>query len=223
VRRGPAIAVGVVVGLLLVAEVAAVPVATRVLGSVLARCVGFDSFEVVAIDRPVVPRLLVGRASGVELAATGVTAGELRVESAALRLPEAILPWAFGDPEPEDAALDLVVTEADLQRVLRAYAPLGLPLTVQLDDGVARLGASGVPGTVDLALATTTDGGISVSPVAGDRALFERLGIAAELPPNEDARVTALALDDGRASGTVAVQVVPGVGDGDACDEPLEV
>ena len=223
-RRPLAIAAGAVAVLLLVAELAAVPLTTRLVAGVLERCgVGTETFAVTAVDRPVVPRLLVGRARGVELTATGVTAGDLRVESARLRLPEAVLPWAFGDPGPTAADLDLTVTEDDLEVALRAVAPLGVPVTVALDPGVLRLGAEPLPVTVDLAVELAGDGSIRIDPVAGDVALLDRLGIDAQvdLPPSDAARLTALTLADGEVSGTVRLTVVPGVGDGRACEEPI--
>jgi hypothetical protein len=120
-----------------------------------------------------------------------------------------------------DAVLAVTIIEADLQRAVRARVPLGLPVTVDLAPGIARLGAAGLPVTLDLAVELQPDGAVRLTPVAGDTALFDRLGLAARIDPGETARLTRLRLGDGEVSGTVAIPVVPGVGDGDACDEPI--
>jgi hypothetical protein len=214
--------VGVLVALLLVAEALALPVATRLIGRVLDRCVTTETFAVTAVERPAVPRLLLGRARDVELAATGVHLGRLRIDGAELALPEAYLPWAVRvPPTPPEAELRLSIGEDDLERAVRDLIPLGLPVTVSLEPGVARLGAPGTPVTVDLAVAAGGDGGLRVRPVAGDTQLWERLGVEAALRPVDGAEVREVTIGDGVLTGEVALAAVPGVGDGRGCDRPL--
>ncbi|MEX1162349.1 MAG: LmeA family phospholipid-binding protein [Nitriliruptor sp.] len=213
--------IAVVVGTLLLAlELAAVPIATRVIGAVAARCVVSEHLELTAVDRPVLPRLLTGRARGVELRAEGVQAGELRIAEAHLDLPEALLPWAIGDPDPVPAVLTLRVTERDVQRALRAALPLRLPVEVTLDPDVATVGAAGVSLEVELALEVAADGTVTVRP-GGGAGFLDRLGLATSFPPSDDVHVTAIDIGDGELSGVLELAVVPGLGDGEGCAEPL--
>lgn len=219
-NRKLALAAGVLVAVLVVLELAAVPLATRVIGAVLGRCVTYEQLEVTAVARPVVPRLLVGRARDVELRATGVVAGDLRIAEAHLDLPEAILPWAPGDPDPATATLALRVDEPDLERALRSLAPLGLPVEVELQPDVATVGSSVVPLALDLEVEVDPDGTVRLRPVRGGE-LLERLGLARSFPPGEAARVTALRIGEGELSGTLELDVVPGVGGGEGCRMPM--
>lgn len=221
-RRGLLATGGVILTLLLVVELIAVPVTERVVGDLLTRCgIAADSLEVTDVSRPLAPRLLLGRARGVELTATGLRAGDLRVAEARLTVPEARLPWALGGPTSTRVDLDLVVTEADLQRAARDRIPLGLPVTIDLDPGVVRVGASSLPVTVDVAVELDDDGTVRFRPVGGDAGLLDRLGLAAEVAPAELVRLTALTVGDGEVSAAVRVTVVPSETDEELCAEPL--
>lgn len=219
-RRPFGIAAVVLVALLVVLEVAAVPLATRVIGSVVSRCVTYDHLEVVSVTRPVVPRLLVGRARDVELHATGVVAGDLRVAEARLTMRQAYLPWAAGAPDVARADLQLRVDQADLERILRSVVPLGVPVDVELRPDVATLGSPVVPVTLDVEVEVDADGTVRLRPVRGGE-LLERLGIGHSFPPGDTARVTDLTIEEGALHGALALDVVPGVGTGGGCDEPL--
>lgn len=235
-RRALLVVAAVLVALLLVVEVAAVPVTTRVLAGFLTRCgFGYETVEVTSVGRPLVPRLLLGRARDVEVHATGLTAGDLRVVDARLRVPDAVLPWAPFPPDAAPVDLDVVVTEDDLEQAARERAPLGIPVTVDLAAGsgdgagtesgdvigVVEVGADGVPLTVEVAVELDDDGTVRLRPVAGDAGLLDRLGVAAEIPPADLARVTALAITDGQVAGTIRITVVPGAADEPLCEEPI--
>ncbi len=215
-------AIAAVVGavLLVVLELAAVPIATRVIGAVVARCVAYEHLEVTAVDRPVLPRLLAGRARGVELRAEGIHAGEVRIAEAHLDLAEAVLPWAVGDPEPVPAVLTLRVTERDVERALRAALPLRLPIELALDPDVATVGAAGIPLEVELALEVAADGTVTVRP-SGDASFLDRLGLATSFPPSADVHVTSVDIGAGELRGVLELAVVPGLGDGEGCAEPI--
>ena len=216
--------IGVAAGLvavLLAAEVAAVPLASRLLSDAAARCVRHESLQVTAVDRPVIPRLALGRATGVELEATGLRIGDLRVATAGLRVPEVTLPWALGAPEVLEAQLEASLTEDDVTDFVRSLTGLPLPVVVRLQGDVAQLGARGVPLTVDLRLVVTPDGEVELSPVAGDLELLERLGLRLTLDPGDQVRITDLELAGGLLSGRADLEVVPGLSDGQVCDEPL--
>lgn len=218
-RRGFLVAAGVVGMVLVLLEALAVPLATRVIGAVVARCVPYESLEVTSVARPVVPRLLLGRARDVELRATEVVVGDLRLSEVELRLPTAVLPWAVGDPEPSRGELTVGIDEADLERTVRAVSPLRLPVELDLRPGVASLGGPWLPVTVDLEVEVEPDGTVRLRPVRGG-ALLERLGIGRSFPPREELRFTTVRIEADRVRGTAEVAVVPGVGDG-GCDTPL--
>lgn len=220
-RRWVLGAVAGLVVLLLGAEVAAVPLASRLLSDAAARCVRHESLQVTAVDRPVLPGLVLGRATGVELEATGLRIGDLRVDRAQLALPEVTLPWAPGTAEVLEAELAATVTEEDVAELLRAVTRLPLPVIVRLEDDLAQLGARGVPLTVDLRLVVTPDGAVELSPVAGEVELLERLGLQLTLDPGEQVTITELHLADGELAGRADLEVVPGLSDGQGCEEPL--
>jgi hypothetical protein len=211
---------GVLVLLLVALELAAVPVATRLMERALSRCVAYESFALTAVSRPVLPPLLVGRAREVELHATGLVAGELRIADARLHLPEAVLPWALGDPGPVGATLRLRVEEPDLEQALRAVTPLGLPVDLELRTDVASVGSAVLPVTLDLEVAVDPDGTVRLRPIRGGE-LLERFGLAPSFTPREDVRVADLRIADGEVHGVLALDVVPGVGGGGGCEEPI--
>lgn len=217
-RRGSLAAGVVVIGLVLV-EVLAVPLATRVVGAVVARCVTYESLEVTSVARPVVPRLLLGRARDVELRATEVVVGDVRLSEVSLWLPNAVLPWAALDPEPSRGELTVGIDEADLERTVRAVSPLDLPVELDLRPGVATLGSPWLPVTVDLEVEVEPDGTVRVRPVRGG-ALLERLGIGRSFPPREELRFTTVRIEADQVRGTAEVAFVPGGGDG-GCVTPL--
>lgn len=212
---------GALAALLVLAELVAVPVASRLLSDAAARCVRHDSFAVTEVDRPVVPRLLIGRARGVEAEASGVQVGELRIDRVAVALPEVTLPWAPGEPQVLRGEVRAALTEDDLTAFVRSLTPVPLPVSVELDDDVARIGAAGVPLTVDLTLTVAADGTVQLSPVAGDVDLLEQLGLRLTLDPGEQVDITELQAAAGQLEGVADLSVVPGLSDGTTCDEPL--
>lgn len=219
-RRRSAVVAGSALAVLLVLELAAVPFATPILSAAVARCVEHERLEVMAVDRPVLPKLLLGRVSGVELRAEGVTVDELRIDRAHLDLPDAVLPWAISAPEPAPATLSLRVTAVDLEAAVRSRMPLGLPVRVRLERGLVVLGAPGVPVELELAVDLAPDGTVRVRPQGGSD-LLERLGIGQRFVPAAGAQVLAVDIGDDEVTGRVALDVVPGLGDGGACAPPL--
>lgn len=203
---GLAVVLVVVAG---VVELAALPLATRLAGSALEGCLHYDDLEVEAIDRPVLPGLLVGRARDVELTATGVRSEEIRVERARLELPEVALPWAIRPPPRTEATLGLELAERDLQEFLAERIPLGLEPVLELTPGVAALGIEPLPARVPLQL-EVREGVLRVTP-AGERAgWFESLGLDLELELPDDVELDRLEIRRGALTATLRVEVVPG-------------
>ncbi len=219
-RRVGLVAGGVLV-VLVALELAAVPIATRVLGRVVAQCVAFGSLEVTDVDRPVLPRLLVGRARGVELRATDLVAGPYRIAEAELRLPEAVLPWAIGaDGEVATASLDVRADEAAVEDALREVVPFDLPVELTLREDVAEIASPLLPFDLRIRVSVDEDGMVRLTPARGGQVL-ERLGLAPGYRPDDAVHVTAVEIDRAELRGSVDLEVVPGVGGGGACEEPL--
>lgn len=209
---------GVVASVLVLLEILAVPLATRVIGAVAARCATYESLTVTSVARPVVPWLLLGRARGVELRATDVVVDELWLSEVELHLPRAALPWALGARDPARGTLAVGVHEGDLQRTVRAALPLELPVDVQVRPGVATVDLPWSPVAVDLEVEVDPDGTVRLRPLRGGE-LLERLGIVRRFPPREGLRITSVWIEDDHVRGTADVAVVPGGVDG--CGPPL--
>jgi hypothetical protein len=204
----------------LVVEIAALPVATRLVGDALERCLPFDDVEVETIDRPVLPRLLVGRARGVELEATGLRFDEIRVERARLALPEVGLPWALRPPPEAEATLELELSERDVQDFLAEQAPFGLEPVVELTPGIAAIGVEPLPVRVRLSV-EVRDGVLRVSPVGEVPSWFGRLGLdlAPEIP--EGVELDRLDVRQDALLAVLRVEVVPGIDGTSDCTGPL--
>jgi hypothetical protein len=219
-------AAAVVVGLLvlaLAAEAAAVPVAERLVARAMGRCVPVESVAIDAVRRPVLPRLLLGRAHDVEFVATGIELEELRVERARITSPQVLLRWApFPPADPPPAELELTATERDLTAWLEARAPLGLTPILELTSGVAAIGVSPLPARVRVEVAVR-DRVLRVAPVGRVPAWFTSLGLdlAFELP--DDVRLDHLEVEDGQLAATLAVDAVAGVDGSRGCAGPLAV
>jgi hypothetical protein len=218
------VAVLVVAGLLalmVTLEVAAVPIAERLVTRAMERCVVVESVAIASTRRPVLPRLVVGRARDVELVATGIELEGLRVERARIRSGQVVLPWApFPPAAPPPAELELTVTEQDLATWLEARAPLGMSPVLELTPGVAAVGVAPLPARVRLEVAVR-DRIVRVAPVGRVPAWFARLGLdlAFELP--DDVRLDDLVVEQGRVAATLAVDAVAGVDGSGGCAGPL--
>lgn len=206
---------GALLGLLVLVEVLAVPVGTRVLHRAVARCVDVETVEVRGVERPVVPGLLVGRLRDVEVGAADLRAGQLRVTEATLRADEVDLPWRLGGRQPWPARIRLRVDERDVERAVRDLA--GVRLSVDLDPGVARLRAPLLPIGLDVEIEVEPDGTIVLVPAAGGDVL-DRFGVTRRFPPTDTVRPTAVAIGDGEVTGELEVEV-----EGRGCDEPVEM
>lgn len=212
-----------VVVLALIAEAAAVPLARHQVARAMGRCLTFESVTIDAVRRPIVPRLLVGRAREVELVATGIELEGLRVDHARIRSAQVLLPWApFPPADPPPAALELTATERDLQAWLQARAPLGLTPVVELTPGVAAVGVSALPTRVRVEVAVR-DRVLRVAPVGRVPAWFASLGLdlAFELP--DDVALEDLVVEEGRLAVTLAVDALAGVDGSDDCAGPLAI
>jgi hypothetical protein len=220
VRRWLAGLAALVVVVAVVVELAALPIATRLVGDALERCVAFDELEVEAIDRPVSPRLLVGRARGVELTATGLRLDEIRVERARLELPEIGLPWAFRPPPPTEATVEVELSEPDLQAFLAERTPFGLEPIVELTPGVAALGIEPLPARVRVEV-EVRERVLRVTPLAEVPDWFGSLGLDLDLELPDDVELDRVDLRRDALLATLRVEVVAGTDGSAGCPGPL--
>jgi hypothetical protein len=221
VTRMAALVVAGVLVLALALEAAAVPVAERLVARAMGRCLTFEAVAIEAVRRPVLPRLVVGRARDVQLTATGIELDGLRVEDARIRSAQVLLPWApFPPAAPPPAALDLTATERDLGTWLSARAPLGLTPVLELTPGVAAIGVEPLPTRVRVEV-EVRDRVLRVAPVGRVPAWFASLGLdlAFELP--DDVRLDHLVVEQGQLAATLAVDAVAGIDGSRDCAGPL--
>jgi hypothetical protein len=202
-------------GVLLLVELLAVPLGARALRTAVARCVAYEDLEVTGLGRPALPGLVVGRVRDVEVRTTGVDLGELRVAEATLRSDEVDLPWRRGASPPRPATLQFRVREADLESAIRAALPIGLPVRVDLRDGIASLGASGLPATLEVAVEVEADGTVVLRP-AGGVELLDQLGLARRFPPTDAFRPSSIVIADGELTAAGEVRF-----SGEGCTEPI--
>jgi hypothetical protein len=220
VRRVALAGAVLVVAVLLLAELLAVPVATRIVGNALAQCLPYDEVEITDVDRPAVPRLLVGRATGVEMRATGLVLGGLRVQEAQLDVPLAILPWAPGSPTPQPATLELLLHADDLEAFLEDELPPGLRPVVGLRPGVAELGMEPFPVRVEVAVAIE-DREVHLAPAGEPPDWWDRVPLPESFTLPEDLELTALQVLEDAAAATLVVDELPGVDGAAECTGPL--
>jgi hypothetical protein len=223
VSRRAAVVVGAVALLLVALELLAAPLATRAVDRALTRCVAYDELELTRIGRPVLPRLLLGRARDVELRAEGLRVEPLRVEEVTLAVPRVVLPWAAGaGDEPVAGDLRLRILERDLEVAVRELLPVAVPVGVALERDLVRLSAPLLPVALELRVEAEPDGAVRLTPSRGGE-LLDRLGLAPRLAPTASVRVTEVVVDRGEVSGEVALAEVPGFGGGEGCEERIRL
>lgn len=220
-RRRWLVAVGTVLVLVVIAELAAPWAAQRALHRTLAPCVVAERVEVTALSRPVVPQLLVGRARDVEVEASGVRFGDLRVERLSASLPLVDLPWGLGSPEePPVAQVTAEVTAADARVQLWAITPFGLQPTLRFVGGEVVIGVPGL-GLDARFVPAVEPGRIVLVPALGPPSWWTALGLSlsAELP--QGVVVDRIDVGEGllRVSGSVTLDALDGGPTG--CEESL--
>jgi hypothetical protein len=220
VRRAAAITALVALVLVVVAELAAVPLATAAVQRALDRCLPVEQVTITSVDRPVVPRLLLGRVRGAVVEAEGLELDALRVDAARIEVPLIVLPWALDDPPLDEATLELALTQTDLQAFLEDTSRFGLVPVLELAPGTASLGLDAFPARVRLAV-EVADGTLRLAPVAPVPTWFEALDLelAFELPA--DLRLDELRIGDGTVAVAMRVDVIAGIDGSPGCAGPL--
>jgi len=212
---------GTVLVLVVLAELAAPWAAQRALQRALSPCVVAERVEITALSRPLVPQLLMGRARDVEVEASGVRLGDLRVERITASLPIVALPWGLGPPEsPPAAQVAAEVTAADARVQLWAITPFGLQPTLRFVGGEVVIGAPGL-GLDARFVPAIEPGRVALVPALGPPSWWASLGLAlgTELP--QGVVVDRIDVGEGlvQVRGSVALDALDGGAGG--CEEPL--
>jgi len=203
------IALLAVVGLLAI-ELLAPRLATQAARSAVERCVEVDDLEVTSLARPAVLGLLQGEVRDVRVQASGIRAGDLRIDAVTARLPVAPAGWGT-PPEIITVVAEVVVLEGDLERYLAATAPdLASPTLEITPDGV-RVGDDRVPFTLELLVTVGPEGGLQFVPTLGDPRLWSSLGLELDVDVPPDLDLLGLELGDGEVRLTGRVEVAAGV------------
>ena len=186
---------GVLVLVLLVAELAAPRIAERALLRTLGPCVVAEDVSITELSRPVLPQLVTGRARAAEVVATGVVLGELRVERVEATLTRFDLPWGLS-PGEQDPPIEVTaeVTAPDARELLHAITPFGLRPTLELTAGEVVIGAPGLGLDARFVPVISPDE-VALVPALGPPEWWTALGLAlrTELPDG----VSVLRIDVG--------------------------
>jgi hypothetical protein len=215
-------AAGVVLLVLVAAELAAPWFAQRALERALAPCVVAEELEITDLARPLVPQLLLGRARDVEVEATGVMLGDLRVDHVSVVLPVVALPWGLDAADPAPAAqVEARVTATDARAQLWAVTPFGLRPTLRFEGGEVVIGAPGL-GLDARLVPTVTAERIALVPALGPPSWWTSLGLALAVDLPDGVSVDRIDVGEGlaRIHGSVAVGA-GAAGSSGACDTPL--
>lgn len=215
-------AAGLVLLVLVVAELAAPWLAQRALHRALAPCVVAEELEITDLTRPLVPQLVLGRARDVEVVATGVRFGDLRVDHVSVALPVVALPWGFGaaDPVPP-ARVEARITATDARAQLWALTPFGLRPTLRFEGGEVVIGAPGL-GLDARFVPTVAPDRVALVPALGAPSWWTSLGLALAVELPDGVRIDRIDVGEGlvRISGAVAVDA-DGDRTGGVCEEPI--
>ena len=215
-------AAGLVVLVLVLAELSAPWFAQRALHRALAPCVVAEEVEITGLTRPLVPQLLLGRARDVEVVATGVRFGDLRVEQVSVVLPVVALPWGFGTADPLPAAeVEAQVTAADARAQLWAVTPFGLRPTLRFEGGEVVIGAPGL-GLDARFVPTVAADRVALVPALGPPSWWTSLGLALAVELPDGVRIDRIDVGEGlvRISGAVALDA-DDAATGGACEAPI--
>jgi len=179
-------------------EVAAVPATERVVAQSVRATTDADDIVVRSVARPAIFDVVRGRVTDVRIEIVGLAVGQLRVDQVHIEVPE--IAGLFSTPGIEGPiAFDVEVTDTDVGSWLRAVAPAVARPTVRFAQGQVIVSDERVPFDVRVSV-DVVDGAIHLTPGAGDRRLWNWLGLGLDLPLPSGLQIDDLRLIDGRAT-----------------------
>ncbi len=197
-----------VAALLLLVELAVVPVADRVIAREL------DEAELVVADigiteirRPAVFGFAAGQLRDVEVVASGVELGDFRIDEAHVDARRIELGWGPADAsDAPPADVTLRATAPDLRAGLAERTPLDLDPVLELRPGTAELGLELIPVTIELQV-EVIDGVLRIAPAGGFPDWFLELGLDLEFELPEQLAVEQVQVEDGAVVATLQVDL----------------
>lgn len=199
-KRAFALLLGLVIVAVVVVELGAETIATRLLVDRAAGQVVYDRAQVTSINRPASIDVLQGRVRSVEVVATGVVIDGIRLDRVVAVADEVALPWSAAANGPVPVAGQVTVTESDLQAALRARVSLPVEPVVELEAGTVALGIEGLDARVRVEV-RVDDGRIWLA-ARDTPAWYVALGLPAEIDVYTlpaDVRIEHLAIGDDAA------------------------
>lgn len=199
-------------------ELAATSLATRSAREAIERCADAEDVEVTSIARPAVLGFLRGEVRDVRVTATGVQAGDLRIDRVDARLP--VAPAGFGSgPETLTVVADARILEGDLERYLVTQAPDLASPTLRITPGELQIGDQRVPFTFGATVRIDSDGDLQLVPTIGDPRLWSSLGLELEIEVPRDLELLAIDLQDGVVVVTARAEVHHDAGSQATCPD----
>lgn len=212
--RALAIVVAVVLTAVLVAELGAEWIATRVVADRAAGRVVFDELEVTSVGRPATPGLLLGRLHDVELVGRGIVVEDLRIDHASAAADEVFLPWGSGAGQPVELTARLTIVEPDLRDALAERVPGPIDPVLELEPGAVALGIDPLPARLR-AEVSVHDGRLRLVPAASVPAWFASLGLQLEFDLPDGLDVDHIEVEEGRMLVDLQLEIMlDGDGDG---------
>ena len=199
---------GGIAALLLLVELAVVPVADRLIARELEEAdLVVAEVGVTEIRRPAVFGFAAGRLQDVEVVASGVELGDFRIEEAHADARRIELGWGPADAsDVPPADVTLRATAPDLRAGLAERTPLDLDPILELRPGTAELGLEPIPVTVELHI-EVTDGVLRVAPAGGLPDWFLELGLDLEFELPEQLAIDQVQIEDGAVVATLQVDL----------------
>lgn len=199
---------GGIAALLLLVELAVVPIGDRLLARELEEAdLVVAEVSITDIRRPAVFGFAAGQLQDVEVVASGLQMGDFRIDEARVDARRIELGWGPADASDEPPAdVTLRATAPDLRAGLAERTPLDLEPILELRPGTAELGLEAVPATIELEI-EVTDRVLRVAPAGGLPDWLLELGLDLEFELPEQLAIDHVRIDDGAVVATLQVDL----------------
>lgn len=174
------------------------PATQRVVAQSVRATTDVDEVEVRSVARPAIFDVVRGRVTDVSIDIAGLAVGRLKVEAVRIEVPE--VTGLFSTPGIQGPiAFDVELTDTDVESWLRVVVPEIARPTVRFAQNEVIVSDERVPFDVRVTV-DIVDGAIQLIPGAGDRRLWNWLGLGLELPLPDALQIDEVRLIDGRAT-----------------------